>query len=158
MQVPQQLEIIHPDGEVAFYDLDPRRGVVNIGRDPDNDIVIDSPVIAPFHVVLDHRQHPCYVVKLSTEENVAIDGQATPYHTPTPLPGWTPLEIAGTTFILLEEEGEVEPHRPTAETQAAADSQASLSGLKGLWQGFGKMMPGAKKFQPPRQMDQLRKV
>lgn len=158
MQISQQLEIIHPDGKVVFYDLDPHRGVVNIGRDPDNDIVIDSPVIAPFHVVLDYRKRPCYVVKLSTEENVAIDGQATPYNAPTPLPGWTPLEIADTTFILLEENGEVEPHRATAETQAAAETQTSVSGIKGLWQSLGKMMPGAKKFTPPRQMDQLSKV
>ncbi len=153
--MPHQMEIIHPDGEITFYDLDPRRGVINIGRDPDNDIVIDSPVIAPFHVVLDYRQSPCYVVKLSTEENVAIDGQATPYNTPIPLPGWTPLEIASTTFILLEEDREVEAHRETAKTQAAADSRVSASGLKGLWQSISKVMPGAKKFKPPRKMSRI---
>jgi len=43
-----QLEIIGPGGRIEFYELDPGKGVTNIGRHPENDIVIDSPTVAPF--------------------------------------------------------------------------------------------------------------
>ena len=36
-----QLEIIAPDGRIYFHDLDPTRGITNIGSHPDNEIVID---------------------------------------------------------------------------------------------------------------------
>jgi pSer/pThr/pTyr-binding forkhead associated (FHA) protein len=58
MPAQDQLEIITPSGDIRFYDLDPRQGIANIGRHPDNDIVIDSLHVAPFHAVLDYSQKP----------------------------------------------------------------------------------------------------
>jgi hypothetical protein len=48
MPSPDQLEVISQNGAVAFHDLDPGKGLTNIGRHPENDIVIDSPAVADF--------------------------------------------------------------------------------------------------------------
>ena len=53
MAAQDQLEIIHPDGQVSFIDLDPVQGVTRIGSHPDNDVVIDNPDVAPFHAMID---------------------------------------------------------------------------------------------------------
>ena len=58
MPILDQLEIISPNGDVSFQALDPAKGVVNIGRHPDNDIVLDGDGVAEFHAVLDYRQRP----------------------------------------------------------------------------------------------------
>ena len=58
MPAIDQIEIIYPNGEVKFHELDAGRGITNIGRHPDNDVVIASAEVALFHAVLDHRQKP----------------------------------------------------------------------------------------------------
>ena len=55
MATQDKLEIIRPNGEIEFYELEPG-GITNIGRHPENDIVITSPGIAPFHAVIEHRR------------------------------------------------------------------------------------------------------
>jgi hypothetical protein len=53
-----QIEIIHPNGQIQFVDLDPAVGILNIGRHPDNDIVLGGPNVRSFHALIDHRQIP----------------------------------------------------------------------------------------------------
>lgn len=53
-----QIEIIHPNGQIQFVDLDPSVGILNIGRHPDNDIVLGGPNVRSFHALIDHRQIP----------------------------------------------------------------------------------------------------
>jgi hypothetical protein len=53
-----QIEIIHPNGQIQFVDLDPSLGILNIGRHPDNDIVLGGPNVRSFHALIDHRQIP----------------------------------------------------------------------------------------------------
>ncbi|MBX3000032.1 MAG: transglycosylase SLT domain-containing protein [Caldilineaceae bacterium] len=53
-----QIEIIYPDGQIQFVDLDPAIGILNIGRHPDNDIVFGGPNVRSFHALIDHRQFP----------------------------------------------------------------------------------------------------
>ena len=38
-----QLELIFPNGDIRFLNVEIEKGVVNIGRHPENDIVIDAP-------------------------------------------------------------------------------------------------------------------
>jgi hypothetical protein len=64
MASPDRLEIISPNGDIRFYDLDPTRGVTNIGRHPDNDVIIDSPSVGLFHAVLHHQQRPYQLIVL----------------------------------------------------------------------------------------------
>jgi soluble lytic murein transglycosylase-like protein len=53
-----QIEIIYPDGQIQFIDLDPTVGILNIGRHADNDIVLGGPDVRSFHALIDHRQAP----------------------------------------------------------------------------------------------------
>ena len=78
-----QLEIISPDGDVEFHSLDRPQGVINIGRHPDNDIVIDSPGIASFHVIVDYRQWPYQIILLSEEGQTTLEGQPLSANVPT---------------------------------------------------------------------------
>lgn len=97
-----QLEVIRADGEIEFYSLDPVGGIVNIGRHPENDIVIDSPGVAPFHVVLDYRRKPYQIVVLSHEDQTVVEGQVLPPNRSRELYGWERIQFARNTIVLLE--------------------------------------------------------
>lgn len=110
MPTQDQLEIIRVSGEIEFYDLDPARGITNIGRHPENDVVIDSPGVAPFHAVLDHRQKPYRLMVLSQVGETTLDGQPLPPHVSTEIHRWGAIGLDGYSIILLE--GEVVAARP----------------------------------------------
>lgn len=97
-----QLEIIRANGEIEFYTLDPAAGITNIGRHPDNDIIIDSLGVAPFHAILDHRQAPYQMILLSPEGQSRIGNEALVPHTPRSLQHWDNIEIDGHRLILVE--------------------------------------------------------
>ena len=113
-----QLEIIGPDGEILFYDLDPAKGVTNIGRHPDNDIIVDSPNAALFHAMIDHRRAPFQVVLLSEEAALTVAGQPLSPNAPAAVSDWDAIEFDGYTFIVLEGAGSVAP--PSRQTSALA--------------------------------------
>lgn len=96
-----QLEIVAPSGEITFYDLDPAKGITNIGRHQDNDVVIDSPDVAMFHAMLDHRQFPFYVVRLSQEGGIAFAGQALGLNVPVELSAWDAIELDGYKLLIV---------------------------------------------------------
>lgn len=106
-----QLEIISPSGETRFHDLDPGRGVTNIGRHPDNDVVIDSPGVAAFHAVLDHRRRPYQIMLLGEEGQTTLAGQALRANVFRDVQDWDTIEINGYALIVLEGE---EPAREAA--------------------------------------------
>jgi hypothetical protein len=60
-----QIEVIHPSGQIEFYDLDPAKGILNIGHHPDNDVVLQGSGVHSFHALLDHRQGPYQVLFLN---------------------------------------------------------------------------------------------
>ncbi|MGD8625815.1 MAG: FHA domain-containing protein, partial [Anaerolineae bacterium] len=97
-----QLEIVGPSGETEFRDLDPARGVVNIGRHPDNDVVIDNPSIAPFHALIDYRTAPFQIMLLSDEGEASLQGQRLAANVFQDLHAWDTFEIDGYAIILLE--------------------------------------------------------
>jgi len=102
MPFQDQLEIIRADGLIEFYDLDPARGVTNIGRHPENHIVIDSPGVMPFHAVLDHRRKPYHLMLLDQSVDTRLDGQPLPAHVSREVHNWDTLEFDGHSIILLE--------------------------------------------------------
>ncbi len=109
-----QLEIIDPQGRIRFYPLDPAKGLTNIGRHIDNDIIINRPGVAAFHAMLDHRAKPYHLVVLAQREKTVLDGEPAPINIPTPLNNWAALEIGGHQIIYLAGD---EP--PTPEPLAA---------------------------------------
>lgn len=109
-----QLEIIRANGDVEFYPLDSGRGVINIGRHPENDIVFDSPGVAPFHAVIDHRQPPYQLVVLSHQGQTALDGRPLPPNSPVTVPAWANIQFDGHTIILVDDGPAGTPARPAA--------------------------------------------
>ncbi len=108
------LEVIHPNGDVEFYPLDPGKGITTIGRHADNDVVIDRPGVEPFHAVLDHRRSPCQIIVLSAGgERSAPAGDSLALHP------WDALEVAGHTLILFD--GEPGAAAPLPDSSAASD-------------------------------------
>jgi hypothetical protein len=114
MATQDQLEIIRAGGEIEFYDLDPARGVTNIGRHPENDIVIDSPSVASFHAVLDHRQKPYRLILLSQQGETLLDGRPLSPNVSQEIQHWDTLEIDGYRIMLLEYGAAGAPSPPVA--------------------------------------------
>ncbi|MCS7060120.1 MAG: FHA domain-containing protein [Anaerolineae bacterium] len=102
MSEADQLELIAADGQIRFFDLDPQRGVTNIGRHPENDIVIDHAGVALFQAVLDHRRKPYTLVVLSEEGEVQLDGRRLTPGQPTPLKGWDTFSFDGLSLVFVE--------------------------------------------------------
>jgi hypothetical protein len=104
-----QLEIIRDSGEIEFYGLDPAQGVTNIGRHPENDIVIEGPGIAPFHAMLDHRQKPYRLIVLSQEGETTLGGEHLSPNVAQEIHHWDAIGINGHTIMLLEDGAAVRP-------------------------------------------------
>jgi hypothetical protein len=102
MPTQDQLEIISPSRETEFHDLDPDKGITNIGRHPENDVVIDIPGVALFHTVLDHQQKPYQLMLLSQGGETTLGGQPLPTNVSVDFHSWDTLEIGGYTIVLLE--------------------------------------------------------
>ncbi len=129
-----QLEIISPNGEVEFHILDPQKGVTNIGRHPENDVVIDSPDVALFHAVLDHRVKPYRVIVMDANGETILDGQPLASNTVAELHTKTTFEISGYVLILLEGEDVAVPIHalpPTAVVPAPEHHPELLSEIPG---------------------------
>ena len=98
-----QLEIISPTGEVSFVDLDNAKGISNIGRHPENDIVLNSPSVGLFHAVLDHRQRPLKIMLLSSEGESLVAGQRLQLNVPAGVNPWDTLAFGGFSMILFQD-------------------------------------------------------
>src|SRR5574341_129789 len=103
MPTRDQLELIGPGGEIRFYDLAPAKGLTNIGRHPDNDIVIDNPGVAPFHAVLYHRQKPYQIILMAQDGKTTAGGRPLQPRTSHTLQNWDTIELDGFTLVLLED-------------------------------------------------------
>src|SRR6266542_1572654 len=99
------LEIISPSGDVRFLNLDPSKGIINIGRHPENDLVLDSPRVGPFHAVLDIRQKPYRIVSLGADGDLTMSGQPLAANAPLLLNLWDTFQLCGYSFILYEGDG-----------------------------------------------------
>lgn len=119
-----QLEIIAPNGEIKFFDLNPGRGITNIGRHPENDLVLESEDVALFHAVLDHRQKPYQLVVVSQETETIIEGQRVQPNVPHVLQAWDTIQLNGHSLVLIDGDGGMQGGRVTARAESAAPSMA----------------------------------
>ena len=127
MPAYDQLELIAPSGEIKFYDLDPSRGITNIGRHPENDIVIDNPAVAPFHAVLDHRQRPYQLVVVTQDNPTSVGGEPVAPNVPHVLHTWDTIELNGHSLVLVEGgSGAREQSAAAARSSVAAPFAAAL--------------------------------
>jgi hypothetical protein len=116
-----RLEIIGPDGVVTFYTLDPEKGLTNIGRHPDNDIVLDSADIAPFHTVIDHRQKPYQIVQLAAEAPGVPDAATA---APQPLSSCDTFMLGPYTLVYLSAGDAAEPSLALEAADAPGDGDS----------------------------------
>ncbi len=132
MPAHDQLEVIAPDGEIKFYDLSPAKGITNIGRHPENDIVIDNPAVAQFHAVLDHRQRPYQLVVVTQDNPTSISGEPVLPNVPHTLRTWDTIELNGHSLVLVEggnfAEPRSEPRAIPVERPAASGASAVAAG------------------------------
>jgi hypothetical protein len=125
MATVDQLEIIHPDGSVGFYDLEPAKGTTNIGSDPENDIVIESPEVPSFLAMIDHRVKPYQIMILDQAGHIALDGQPLVFNQGYDLHEWSTVSINGHSLVLTEHDT---PGAPAAAATALAVRQTAAPG------------------------------
>lgn len=94
------LEIISPTGEICFYPLNPG-GRTRLGQSPGNELVLEGPGIAPFHLILDHRLPTYRLLLLSQEEETRLNGQLLPPHVTVELQPLDLIKIGRYELILL---------------------------------------------------------
>ncbi|MFN2155704.1 MAG: hypothetical protein ACK2UX_10750, partial [Anaerolineae bacterium] len=120
-----QLEIIAPDGEIAFHDLDPVKGITNVGQHADNDIVLDAPHIAAFQAMIDHRQKPVRIVLYDEGAAASLRGERLQVNVPVEIGNWDTVELDGYALVLIEGE-------PTAAEGVPAREQPPIGPRGGL--------------------------
>ncbi len=117
-----RLEIIDPNGKIIFYDL-PVKGITNIGRHPENNIVLDSPGLAPFYAMLDHRQKPYQIMLLVPGETALVGDEPLLPNVSKALHHRTHIRIDRYTIVLVEDGGQ---HRPAPGMMGAIQPPAPL--------------------------------
>ncbi|HLF01228.1 MAG TPA: FHA domain-containing protein, partial [Anaerolineales bacterium] len=127
MPAQDQLEIIDPQGRIRFYPLDPTKGLTNIGRHLDNDLILNRPGVAAFHAMLDHRSKPYTLVVLARNEKTLLDGEPAPINVPTELKSWAAIEIGGHQLIYLASEDAQTAEQLSASVAAATDISSSTN-------------------------------
>jgi len=65
-------------------------------------VMIDSPGIAPFHAMLDHRQRPYRLIPLSQEGGITLRGQSLAAHETREVNAWDIIEIDGYKLMVLD--------------------------------------------------------
>ena len=91
----EHLEIISPSGDVKFLKLDPAKGIVNIGRHPENDVVLEHPRVVPFHAVVDFRQKPYRVISLGSDGDLVVGGERLASNSPREFGPWDSFQLCG---------------------------------------------------------------
>ncbi|GEM_PF-1178749 len=135
-----QLEIVNPDGSLSFHDLDPAKGTTNIGSDPENDIVIESPQVAPFLAMIDQRDKPFQIMILDQDGHVSLDGQPLKPNQGYDLHGWSTAEINGYSLVLMENG---QPDQSPDEARRAATAGVLGLAVAGVAAAVRPIAPGA---------------
>jgi hypothetical protein len=97
-----KLEVIKPNGDIEFYDLSAGRGIINIGSNEENDIVLKNAGIASFHAVIDYRQKPYQFLVLDNRGEARLRNTQVPAHVSTTLQNWDVIELEGLIIVLTE--------------------------------------------------------
>lgn len=105
MSSQDQLQIISAGGDVIFYALDPDKGLTNIGRDPENDIVLEDPGVADFQAILYHRHKPYRLVILDPSGQVILAGELQLIDDSIELGSRAQLQLGNHTLVLVDQPG-----------------------------------------------------
>jgi pSer/pThr/pTyr-binding forkhead associated (FHA) protein len=101
------LEIISPTGEIHFYPLQPGRSI-RLGQRPENELALNSPGIAPFHLLFDYHPPSYRLLLLSSTEETRLNGQLLRPHSTTELRPLDLINVGDYSLILLPAQPEVD--------------------------------------------------
>jgi hypothetical protein len=151
MATREKLEIIKDSGETFFFEIEPDREVINFGSHPDNDIVISSPGISPFHAMLDLRKKPYQFVQLS--KTVETDGgeEVLSPSAASDIQVWDTIELGDYRITLIESEV-VEKGQQTEGSSIQKENGGSGQAL--VKSGDSDLVsPATLAVRPPDQLD-----
>jgi len=145
------LEIIKASGEIFFSEIDPHREVINFGSHPDNDIVISSPGIAPFHAMLDLRRKPYQFKQLSETVETPKGQQILTPSESREIHLWDTIELGDYRITLIERETleNRQPFESSIIKIPAGDPDQALAGAGET----GLVSPSGLAVRPPDQLD-----
>jgi hypothetical protein len=151
MTIREKLEIIKDSGEISFYEIEAGRESINFGSHPDNDIVVSSPGISPFHAMLDLRQRPYQFVQLSETAETTGGDQVLSPSTAREIHKWDTIELGEYRITLIESEA-LEKRQPPEGSAAEKEAEAPMQALARA--GETGLMPSAGlAVRPPDQLD-----
>ena len=151
MATHEKLEIIKDSGEIFFYDIEPHREFIKFGSHPDNDIVISSPGISPYHAMLDLRRSPYQFVELNETAETNVGDQILSPSTAREIHTWDTIELGNYRITLIESEAVEKrqpPERPVIQKETGGAEQAlARTGETGLVPSTSLVV------RPPDQID-----
>ena len=151
MATREKLEIIKGSGETFFYEIEPHREVINFGSHPDNDIVVSSPGISPFHAMLDLRHRPYQFVQLNETVETTGGDQIFSPSAAREIHTWDTIELGDYRITLIEIEVVEKRQAPDGsliEKETGSPEQAlARPGETGL------ILPSSLAVRPPDQLD-----
>jgi hypothetical protein len=83
-------------------DLSPEKGLVNIGSHPENDVVIPSRDVVPFHLMIDYRQQPYHLIPLDPNAQIMVDGSRVSGLSPVELSAGEQIQLGDTTLVIRD--------------------------------------------------------
>ncbi len=151
MAIREKLEIIRDSGEISFYDIESGREVINFGSHPENDVVLASPGISPFHAMLDLRQRPYQFVQLSETAETTRGDQILSPSTAREIHVWDTIELGDYRITLIaSEEMQKRPQPDNVSVKKDPDGPGQALARTGE---TGLMAPSGLAVRPPDQLD-----
>ncbi len=106
-----------------------KKGFINIGSHPDNDIVLNGNGVLPFHAMIDCRQDPYRLAPLSGEAEIYLNNGLVPTGEPCPFGPEDSVGVGNNRLKLLPASNGTPLRLAVAGAQdAAEDSRTALSG------------------------------
>jgi hypothetical protein len=151
MATREKLEIIKDSGEIFFYEIEPHQEFIKFGSHSDNDIVISSPQISPYHAVIDMRRRPYQFVELNETVDTIDGGKILSPSTAREIRMWDTIELGNYRITLIESEAVEKSKAPEHSViQKAMDDAGQVLAKTGE---TDLMPPSSLAVRPPDQID-----
>jgi hypothetical protein len=151
MATREKLEIIKGNGEIYFFEIEPQREVINFGSHPDNDVVLTSSEISPFHAMLDLRRRPYQFVQLGETTETTGGDQVLSPSAAREIHPWDTIELGDYRITLIESElteKRQSPERSLVQKETESSGQALAKASE-----TGLIKSSSLAVRPPDQLD-----
>jgi pSer/pThr/pTyr-binding forkhead associated (FHA) protein len=85
-----RLDVYSPEGPIDSYSLE--KPIISVGRQPGNDLVLDTAGVSRYHFVLELRGERAFLIDKESQNGTYVDGVKVPPDEPQPAmrSGWMP--------------------------------------------------------------------